>query len=208
MGRIYTTTTLADRFWENVDKGGPIPPHRPELGPCWVWTGGKSGRDQYGVVTMTGLDVPCPVKRPYAHRVAFLLAHGRWPMPDGLHHCDNPPCVKAISDELGPAHIWEGTNRDNVHDMIAKGRKTLFLGDLNGSRKHPERVARGVSHGAHTKPEKRCRGESHGMSKLTEADIISIRSAVGTDAAIAAMFAVGRSTIQKIRSGSIWRHLL
>jgi hypothetical protein len=29
--------TLEERFWEKVDKNGPVPAHRPELGPCWVW---------------------------------------------------------------------------------------------------------------------------------------------------------------------------
>ena len=27
------------RFYENVNKDGPVPAHRPDLGPCWVWTG-------------------------------------------------------------------------------------------------------------------------------------------------------------------------
>src|SRR5690349_16006693 len=26
------------RFWDKVDKNGPIPLHRPELGACWLWT--------------------------------------------------------------------------------------------------------------------------------------------------------------------------
>lgn len=40
------------------------------------------------------------------------------PIPDGvdvLHHCDNPPCVR-------PDHLFLGTARDNVGDMLAKGR--------------------------------------------------------------------------------------
>jgi hypothetical protein len=27
-----------DRFWIKVDKNGPVPEHRPDLGPCWIWT--------------------------------------------------------------------------------------------------------------------------------------------------------------------------
>src|SRR5687767_3489091 len=26
------------RFWAKVNKNGPIPEHRPDLGPCWLWT--------------------------------------------------------------------------------------------------------------------------------------------------------------------------
>src|SRR5690348_8449196 len=27
-----------DRFWAKVDKNGPVPEYRPDLGPCWLWT--------------------------------------------------------------------------------------------------------------------------------------------------------------------------
>jgi hypothetical protein len=30
---------MNDKFWSFVDKNGRIPEHRPELGPCWLWTG-------------------------------------------------------------------------------------------------------------------------------------------------------------------------
>lgn len=32
---------VIERFWSKVDKDGPIPEHRPELGPCWPWLGGR-----------------------------------------------------------------------------------------------------------------------------------------------------------------------
>ena len=28
--------TLAERFWAKVNKDGPVPEHRPDLGPCWI----------------------------------------------------------------------------------------------------------------------------------------------------------------------------
>jgi hypothetical protein len=52
-----------------------------------------------------------------AHRLAFKVVHGHWPEPMGLHTCDNPPC-------FNPRHIYEGTDRDNKNDQIARGRTT------------------------------------------------------------------------------------
>jgi hypothetical protein len=32
-------TEEKERFWALVDRDGPIPAYRPELGPCWLWRG-------------------------------------------------------------------------------------------------------------------------------------------------------------------------
>lgn len=110
----FETMPLAERFWPKVDKNGPVAPHRPELGPCWMWTGGTDkkgyGRISIGRRSSGGMVV--------AHRVAFLLEHGRWPEPCALHHCDNPSCVR-------PEHLFEGTKSDNMRDCARKGRLVL-----------------------------------------------------------------------------------
>jgi hypothetical protein len=98
--------TLEARFWAKVDKNGPVPAHRPELGPCWIWTGAKLGG--YGVFGRPQIT---------ASRLALQWAIGRELEPDewALHHCDNPPCVRS-------SHLFIGTSADNSADRDAKGR--------------------------------------------------------------------------------------
>lgn len=50
------------------------------------------------------------------HRAAYKIAYGEWPMPKGLHSCDNRRC-------FNPRHIFPGTPRDNTDDMVAKDRQ-------------------------------------------------------------------------------------
>jgi hypothetical protein len=102
---------LSDRFWAKVNKNGPVPAHRPELGPCWLWTAGGNGAG-YGKlwVTLEGRR-----RAPYAYQVAWELLVG--PRPIGLepdHLCRVPACVKVVADETGPAHIEYVTHRENV----------------------------------------------------------------------------------------------
>lgn len=54
-----------------------------------------------------------------AHRVAFFIANGYWP-EICRHTCDNPPCCE-------PAHLLDGSQADNVHDMIERDRHSIFL---------------------------------------------------------------------------------
>lgn len=68
-----------------------------------------------------------PGKTALSHRVAFEIYNGE--IPKGmhvLHRCDNRRCVN-------PAHLFLGTNNDNVRDMVQKGRQAN--GEKNGRSK-------------------------------------------------------------------------
>lgn len=118
---------LADRFWEKVNKDGPIPSHMPHLGQCWLWTANATP-DGYGNIARGSSQQQN--NQLLAHRVSWELHYG--PIAGGLwvlHHCDNPPCVR-------PDHLFLGTNRDNLLDASSKGRTAL--GERNGRHVHPE----------------------------------------------------------------------
>lgn len=120
---------IEDRFWEKVDKNGPLPSHAPELGPCWIWKGARN-KAEYGLIGIRGI-TGGRLRSSLAHRVSYLLHVGD--IPDGLwvlHRCDNPPCIRG-------KHLFLGTHQDNMRDAIAKGRfKNPLNGIMNGAKTH------------------------------------------------------------------------
>lgn len=89
------------RFWPKVNKRGPISDFRPDLGPCWVWTGclatgyGRFLDDDHNIVQ--------------AHKFSLFLANGIEPPADlDIDHlCRNRACVN-------PAHLESVTRRVNL----------------------------------------------------------------------------------------------
>lgn len=93
------TTRQAVMFWSRVHK---------QPGSCWLWTGARNGQD-YGSARAAG-------KTRRATHIMWALLTGEWPGDLIVcHSCDIPACVR-------PDHLWIGTQADNIHDMIVKGR--------------------------------------------------------------------------------------
>ena len=105
--------TKEQRFWAKVNKNGPIPSHRPELGKCWIWIG-SIATDGYGKLKSK---IGSELKNERAHRISWQIHNGK--IPEGkliCHHCDNILCVR-------DTHLFAGTPQLNVDDMISKGRQ-------------------------------------------------------------------------------------
>lgn len=160
MPRQYTRISAEARFWAKINKNGPVQPHCPELGPCWVWTG-KAPANFYPTIH-------AGTHKWYAHRFSWVLHNGI--IPDNLcvlHKCDNRHCVR-------PDHLWLGTKAENSADMARKGRSTT--GDRNPSRLYPERRVRGDRHPFRLHPELLVRGQDRTQAKLTDDVVRTIRA--------------------------------
>lgn len=134
---------------------------------CWNWMACKTPSG-YGQLYFDG-------RWQYAHRVAYQMYVGE--IPDGLcvcHKCDNPACVN-------PAHLFPGTQADNMHDCNNKGRHKSNLPDSSG--------------------------KNNCNSKLTEENVRTIHTLYANGARqvnLAKSFGVSRSTICKIVHYLTW----
>ena len=149
------------RFWPKIDNQSPF------LG-CWTWTSCTNPAG-YGVFRYHGA-------ARLAHRVAWVFFRG--PIQNGLcvlHQCDNPRCVN-------PAHLFLGTQADNVRDMDKKAR----------------RVSRPLF------------GDAHPRARLTSAAVVRIRSLYETGLGqkeIGSRLGVSQSTVSRVLRGAGWNHV-
>ena len=144
------------RFWDKVDKSGD----------CWLWTDSiaSHGYGQFHIAKSR------PVVR--AHRFAWQLEHGS--IPDGLcvlHKCDVKACVN-------PAHLFLGTQADNMHDMRdkARGRTCDQSGENNCSAKLDEEAVRVIRIYVEHGHEQKALARHMGISYSTVRNIMTRRT--------------------------------
>jgi HNH endonuclease len=120
---------LPARFWKKVNKNGPIPPLRPELGPCWLHQGTPDRATGY---------IRCDINRvrDYVHRLVYRALVE--PIPAGKeidHQCHNadPSCPSDASCLhrrcANPDHLEAVTHRENMdrspnHPVVKNRLKT------------------------------------------------------------------------------------
>ena len=128
---------------------------------CWIWTAGTSPNGK-------GVQYPKhwtdDGRSTGAHRFSFQLAHG--PIPQSMyvcHKCDTPLCVN-------PDHLFAGTHKDNMKDMVTKKRSFTGRGE-----------------------------DKKGRAKLTNKQADQIRKMDVSHLKIAAMFGVSQTTISRIK---------
>lgn len=146
------------RFWSKPDKTS-------STRGCWLFPSVHrvSGYGQFS---------PTPRQNVLAHRFAWEITHG--PIPDGidvLHECDVRNCVN-------PAHLWLGTNDENMADMVAKGR-----------------AARGNKNPRAALDEAKVRA------------IRAARAAGVTAGELALLYGVHKNHIQRVVSARSWAHI-
>ena len=103
--------TLEERFWSKVDRNGPAPKDRPDLGACWLWIGGDNGAG-FGILGV-GSRTDNSRRKIYAHRLSYELRNGEIPTKLELDHiCRMPRCVN-------PDHLEPVTHKENVRRGLA-----------------------------------------------------------------------------------------
>lgn len=153
---------IKERFWKKVDVNGPCILDTA----CWLWTGCKN-KAGYGSIGLGGKGAG----NRNVNRVSWELHFGS--IPKGFfvcHKCDNPSCVN-------PEHLFLGTPKDNMVDMITKGRKRSALGS-DASR-----------------------------SKLNEDQVLQIFSDERTYKEIAKEFNITHEQVSNIKHKKDWKHL-
>lgn len=86
-----------------------------ETTDCWEFQGATNNIG-YGMIRDEN-------KMRTAHRVSYEK-HNDITIPIGMcvcHKCDNPKCVN-------PSHLWLGTMKQNIREMIDKGRHKFWGG--------------------------------------------------------------------------------
>lgn len=160
---------------------------------CWVWAGATKPTG-YGNFFLNGKTVG-------AHVASHVLHVGT--IHDGAvvcHKCDNPSCVN-------PEHLFIGTQKENLDDMDAKGRRVVA--DKGGCLN----PMFGKSHSDETRRKQaavkigRYAYENHPRASITREIAALIRSLKGIKTAkqIALDLSVSKHVVANVWNGKSWR---
>lgn len=158
-GKTWVWKDHVAAFWKNVDK----------TGTCWLWTGDLNNHG-YGVFyrMMPGS------RKIFAHRNSWILHFSEIPSSAKvLHKCDTPACVN-------PDHLFLGSQRDNIQDMLNKGRNNTA---------------------------NNLKGEDCKHAKLTEKQVMEIRRSEDSLRIVADQYGISKATASNIRRRNIWKHV-
>ena len=143
---------------------------------CIEWIGGVDGHG-YGRIFVNGKNIS-------THRLALILKLGR-NIHSGmcaLHRCHNPKCVN-------PNHLYEGTHRQNTHDMLNSKRHSY-------GEKHGKKIFDHIV--------------THGKSKYSPESILKIKEMFQSGLKLKEVqkkTGIAYSYLQKIKYGFVWKHL-
>ncbi len=151
---------IETRFWRYVVKND-------DINDCWEWIGTKNPAG-YGMIKQYGkINI-------MAHRLSYILFKGEFKKElHACHTCDNPSCVN-------PNHLFIGTDKDNIQDMVNKGR-----GKSN-------------------------RGINNPAAKLKDSDIPIIRERLKSGELqwkIAKDYSITQSTVSSIKYNRSWKDI-
>ncbi len=126
--RVTSLSVFKTRFQELVDTNGPVPPHKPHLGPCSIWKG-PNNPNGYGRFYFGGRD-------RFAHIAAWMIWRGAIPKKQVVMHlCDNMLCVRL-------EHLELGTQAKNIELMLLANRDRHPCGEAAGKAKLTEEKVR------------------------------------------------------------------
>lgn len=160
---------------------------------CWLWSGSYHDFGYGWFVRLRDGQWSTDL----AHRVSYELFNGS--IPDGQivrHTCNVPPCVH-------PDHLVLGSPADNTRDMMNSGRHISQVDRYW----HPPR---GEDHYAYKHPEKVLRGSRHGRARITEEDVVAIRTRAFQGERYSDLgreFGLTGEGISAIVRGITWKHV-
>jgi len=155
---------------------------------CWEWQGST---DISGYARISYKNQPELVSRILLSKI---VKKELTRLEYACHKCDNPRCCN-------PAHLFLGTPKDNTDDMMKKRRHICFI-NPNKMREVGLRMKKFLP---------RFEGESHPQAKLTEKEVLEIRTMYVprkvTLKSIARIYKIDYTTVSDIIRRKIWTHI-